>query len=103
MFYRTIAVGLLLVGGAAVATGQRQSVEEWEKRTFTKQPPERVMDAAGVVPEMVVGEVGAGRGRFTMQLARRVGPAGKILANDIDVDALEYLRERCQRWKRGQH
>jgi len=97
VFIRAIAVGLLLAGGTTVATGQQQSVEEWEKRTFTKQPPERIMDAAGVKPGMVVGEVGAGRGRFTIQLARRVGPAGKILANDIDVESLEYLRERCQR------
>lgn len=97
VFIRTIAMGLLLAWGTGVATCQQQSVEEWEKKTFTKQPPERVMDAAGVKPGMVVGEVGAGHGRFTMQLALRVGPAGKILANDIDVESLEYLRERCQR------
>jgi ubiquinone/menaquinone biosynthesis C-methylase UbiE len=97
VFIRAIAVGLLLAGGTAVAACQQQSIEEWEKQTFTKQPPMKVMDVAGVKPGMVVGEVGAGRGRFTMQLARRVEPAGKILANDIDVEALEYLRERCQR------
>ena len=54
------------------------------------------MDAAGVKPGMVVGEVGAGRGRFTIHLARRVGPSGRILANDIDKESLEFLRERCQ-------
>ncbi len=97
VFIRAIAVGLLLAGSTAVVACQRQSLEEWEKQTFTKQPPVRVMDAAGVTPGMVIGEVGAGRGRFTMQLAHRVGASGKILANDIDVEALEYLHERCQR------
>ena len=77
--------------------GQKQSIEEWEKKTFVKQPPEEVMDAAGIKPGMIIGEVGAGRGRFTMHLARRVGPKGKILANDIDANALAYLRERCQK------
>ncbi len=78
-------------------TGQQQSVEEWEKQTFERQPPEEVMDAAGIKPGMVIGEVGAGRGRFTVHLARRVGPKGKIFANDIDAEGLAYLRERCQR------
>ena len=77
--------------------GQQQSIEEWEKQTFIKQPPEKVMDAAGIKPGMILGEVGAGRGRFTMHLARRVGAKGKILANDIDAEGLAYLRERCQR------
>jgi ubiquinone/menaquinone biosynthesis C-methylase UbiE len=55
------------------------------------------MDAIGVKPGMVIGEVGAGRGRYTVHLADRVGDAGKIYANDIDQGSLEYLRERCKR------
>jgi ankyrin repeat protein/predicted O-methyltransferase YrrM len=76
---------------------QEQSIEEWEERTFIKQPPQKVMDAAGIKPGMAIGEVGAGRGRFTLHLARRIGAEGKILANDIDAEALAYLRERCQK------
>jgi SAM-dependent methyltransferase len=76
---------------------QQQKIEEWEEKTFVKQPPEKVMDAAGIKPGMIIGEVGAGRGRFTMHLARRVGIQGKILANDIDPEGLAYLRERCQK------
>jgi tRNA A58 N-methylase Trm61 len=94
---QTIGVGLLLAGGSVFAASQQESVEEWEKRTFAKQPPEQVMDGAGIEPGMVIGEVGAGRGRFTVHLARRVGPEGKILANDIDEESLDYLRERCKR------
>jgi SAM-dependent methyltransferase len=76
--------------------GQQKRIEDWEEQTFIKQPPDKVLDAAGIEPGMIVGEVGAGRGRFTMHLARRVGPNGKILANDIDAEALTYLSERCQ-------
>ena len=70
---------------------------EWEKSINDKlQPPEKVMDAIGLRSGMTIGEVGAGRGRYTVHLARRVGPGGKIFANDIDENALSALRERCQ-------
>jgi SAM-dependent methyltransferase len=71
---------------------------EWEKSITEKlQPPERVMDAIGVKPGMTIGEIGAGRGRYTVHLAGRVGHKGKIFANDIDENALSILRQRCQR------
>lgn len=55
------------------------------------------MDILGVRPGLVVGEVGAGRGRVTVHLANRVGEKGRIYANDIDEAALDYLKARCQR------
>lgn len=77
---------------------QSQRIEAWEKRiNEERQPPDKVMDAIGVKPGMFIGEVGAGRGRYTVHLARRVGNKGKIFANDIDENALSYLRERCER------
>jgi SAM-dependent methyltransferase len=92
----SIAAGLLLLGISSTAASQDRSIEEWEKKTFEKQPPEKVMDAAGIETGMTIGEVGAGRGRFTLYLARRVGPTGRILANDIDAKSLAYLRSRCK-------
>ena len=35
--------------------------------------PDRVIRAVGVEPGMTVGEIGAGRGYFTVKLARAVG------------------------------
>lgn len=71
---------------------------EWENSINKKlQPPEQVMDAIGIKPGMVIGEIGAGHGRYTVHLARRVGKKGKIYANDIDKRALSALRERCRR------
>jgi ubiquinone/menaquinone biosynthesis C-methylase UbiE len=58
--------------------------------------PDRVMDAVGIRPGMVVGEAGAGRGYFTFKLARRVGATGKVYANDIDEDALDHVRQVCK-------
>jgi ubiquinone/menaquinone biosynthesis C-methylase UbiE len=58
------------------------------------EQPEKVMEATGVKPGMVIGEVGAGRGYFTFWLARGVGGTGKIYANDIDSSALSYIERR---------
>lgn len=92
----TVLTAVSLAGCAAAgAVSQQESLEEWERRSFETQPPEQVLDAAGIEPGMVIGEVGAGRGRFTVLLARRVGPDGKVLANDIDPGSLDFLRERC--------
>lgn len=92
-----IIMSLLLSGCVRVEDKQLRATEKWEQRTFLNQPPGQVMDAAGIKPGMVIGELGAGRGRFTLHLARRVGPSGRILANDIDADSLELLRYRCRR------
>jgi SAM-dependent methyltransferase len=56
------------------------------------------MDSIGLAPGMTVAEIGAGRGRYVMQLANRVGKSGKVYAEDIDADALGYLKQRCERW-----
>jgi ubiquinone/menaquinone biosynthesis C-methylase UbiE len=55
------------------------------------------MDAIGVKPGMIVAEIGAGRGRYAVRMADRVGDGGKVYANDIDEESLDYLRERCER------
>ena len=59
--------------------------------------PDRVIPAVGVERGMTVGEIGAGRGYFTVKLARAVGPTGRVLANDIDSNALEALADRCRK------
>jgi len=69
-----------------------------EARLNRLQPPDRVLDAIGVRPGMTVAEIGAGQGRYAVQLAVRVGRCGKVYAEDIDAAALDFLRRRCQRW-----
>lgn len=71
--------------------------DAWENRHNAYQPPEEVMDSLGVKPGMVIAEIGAGRGRYVVHMARRVGTTGKIYANDIDKKSLDYLDYRCQR------
>lgn len=72
---------MLAVVAALTTCRQQQSMEEWEEQTFLKQPPEKVMDAAGVKPGMVVGEVGAGRGRLQDVTDRNLFTRGPYIFN----------------------
>jgi len=44
---------------------------------------------------MTVGEVGAGDGYLALKLASRVGPAGRVIAEDIFPSPLEELRDKA--------
>ena len=43
---------------------------------------------------MQVADVGAGGGRFTVELADRVGGSGHVYATEVDADDLEEMRSR---------
>ena len=58
------------------------------------EQPDKVMEATGVKPGMVIGEIGAGHGYFTFWLAKGVGESGKVYANDIDASALAAIERR---------
>ena len=64
---------------------------------YAGETDDRTLDAMGVRPGMTIGEIGAGSGRVTLALARRVGERGKVYANDIDPKPLVELREVCER------
>lgn len=66
-----------------------------EVRLNERQPPDLVLKTIGIKLGMTIGEVGAGRGRYTVQIASRIGPSGKIYANDIVEDYLKYIEKRC--------
>jgi ubiquinone/menaquinone biosynthesis C-methylase UbiE len=81
----------------ALAFAQFDEDDSWEQNQNAYQPPELIMDAIGVKPGMVIAEVGAGRGRIVVHMAARVGFDGKVYANDIDQEKLDYLKFRCER------
>jgi ubiquinone/menaquinone biosynthesis C-methylase UbiE len=55
-----------------------------------------VMDLANIRPGMTVADIGAGEGYYTVRLAERVGAEGRVLAQDIDQDALRRLGSRVE-------
>lgn len=77
----------------------RELAEPVEEKYNEWQPPEKIMDIIGLKSGMVIGEIGAGGGRFTVWFADRVGESGKVYANDIDMGALLHLEKRCKKHK----
>jgi ubiquinone/menaquinone biosynthesis C-methylase UbiE len=64
--------------------------EAWQK-------PDQVMDALHVAEGTTVADIGAGGGWFTMRLARRVGPNGKVYAVDVQRLMIEAISRRIER------
>lgn len=65
----------------------------------SKREAGEVMDKAGIAPGMTVADIGAGEGYYTVRLAQRVGPRGRVLAQDVvpayrDQLAMRVARER---------
>lgn len=58
---------------------------------------QKVMELAEIKPGMTVADIGAGEGYYTVRLAEQVGPKGRVLAQDIDKDALERLGSRVEK------
>src|SRR5437867_13423073 len=58
----------------------------------TEEAPDRALDAIGLKRGDVVADIGAGVGYFSWRMAERVGPSGKVYANDIQPAMLEQLK-----------
>lgn len=61
------------------------------------QKPEQVMDALGIADGARVADLGAGGGYFTIRLARRVGPNGRVYAEDVQDEMLGSIKRRIER------
>jgi ubiquinone/menaquinone biosynthesis C-methylase UbiE len=110
-----IALALLLVTGCKPATQDQRSPDarDFPRAYRPVSPPsgdgasnerERddrreaatVMDLAMIRPGMTVADIGSGEGYYTVRLADRVGKKGRVLAEDIDKDALARLGSRVE-------
>lgn len=73
---------------------QNQSQDDLERAQW--QLPRKVLMEIGIREGMVVADVGAGDGYFTVLLSEKVGGKGTVYASDIDRDALKKCGERCK-------
>ena len=62
-----------------------------------EEQPDRALDVIRIPKGGVVADVGAGSGYFTVRLAQRVGPTGKVYAADIQPEMLRLLGLRLAR------
>ncbi len=102
-----VVLALLMVVSLATAqttTGTQQrptstpysgdlSIFEYPDRD-KKLQIDRVMDLLGITTGKNVADIGAGSGWFTVRAARRVGPTGAVIAEDINPVAIEYIGKR---------
>lgn len=91
--FRTVAILLgCLISSPGCSRAQNSGPERdrW-------QHPEQVLDELGIKAGTVVADVGCGKGYFTMKFAERVGPAGKVYAEDIKDDALSGVRSEAEK------
>jgi SAM-dependent methyltransferase len=94
---RGLLLAAVLVVAAGIGAGVYGAVVPRLAAIFWDLDIPRAMDAAGVTPGMIVGEAGAGDGYFTLPMAKRVGPAGAVYANDISGRALGSLAANARR------
>ena len=65
-----------------------------EKSRDADREAERVMDHLAIAPGVRVADVGAGRGYYTVRLARRLGPSATLYAEDVKAEYLKELKDR---------
>jgi ubiquinone/menaquinone biosynthesis C-methylase UbiE len=61
-----------------------------------EEKPDLALDLLELRAGMVVADVGAGTGYMSLRMARRVGPTGKVYANDLQPEMLRKLRAKSQ-------
>ncbi|HSM76647.1 MAG TPA: methyltransferase domain-containing protein [Bryobacteraceae bacterium] len=63
----------------------------------SEEQPEKALDALDLQSGMVVADIGAGTGYMTLKMARRVGPLGKVYAEDVQPAMLDRLRVNARK------
>ena len=64
--------------------------DEWQR-------PDKIMDVLGIGEASFVADLGAGSGWFTIKLAGRVGPNGRVYAEDIQPPMIQAIKIRVDR------
>jgi ubiquinone/menaquinone biosynthesis C-methylase UbiE len=87
------------VSGRIIAQVMGYEGAAWLERPEREdeEQPSRALAALDIRPGQVVADVGAGSGYYTVRLAERVGPNGKVFAADIQPEMLDLLRARVKR------
>lgn len=99
----TIATAADIDAFTAAAREQwERSAEGWNEHTlqireWLREATEAMLDAAGVTPGARVVDVAAGAGDQTIDIARRVGDAGFVLATDFSPAILRLAQENVER------
>lgn len=104
-----VSVALVILAGVMLEAQRRHPVSgrvfapvmgvggaSWLERPEreTEESPTKAIEALGLTPGMVVADIGAGSGYYASRMAKKVGPAGKVYATDIQPGMIELLNRR---------
>jgi precorrin-6B methylase 2 len=87
------------VSGRLIAPVMSVAGAEWLERPEreAEEAPGKAIAALRLEPGLVVADIGAGSGYYTVRMARAVGPAGRVYATDIQPGMLDLLRRNVSR------
>jgi ubiquinone/menaquinone biosynthesis C-methylase UbiE len=91
-FFAALLIACALFAGCA-------ELKQWAYEGFNRdrwQQPEKVIAALQLRPGDHIADLGAGGGYFTFRLATAVGPAGKVLAVDVDREMTDLIAQRAK-------
>lgn len=66
---------------------------EREERDI-EEAPDTAVDALDLKAGQTVADIGAGSGYMSIRMAKRVGPTGRVLAEDIQPEMIDILKQR---------
>lgn len=83
--------------GRKIAPVMTYEGADWLTRStrIQEENPQKLMDALSIKPGQTICDLGCGNGYYTLELARLVGPEGKVLAVDIQPEMLRLLENRA--------
>src|SRR6185437_9581744 len=82
------------VTGRRIAPVMGLSGADWLERDErqTEEQPEKAIAEFNLKPGMMVADVGAGTGFYSIRIAKCIAPGGVVYANDIQPGMLERLK-----------
>jgi len=84
---RAIAPAMSYLGADWLERDERDSLEQ----------PDKVLTTLNIAPGSTVADIGAGIGYYSLRLAKKVGPHGRVLATDIQPEMLSRLRDNMKK------
>ena len=95
------APGIHPISGRRFAPVMGYQGADWLERVERddEEEPNVALDVLKIAKGSTVADIGAGSGFITERLAARVGPTGKVYANDVQPQMLQMLANRLAKKK----
>ena len=95
------APGVHPISGRRYAPVMGYQGAPWLERSEREdeEAPDVALNVLQIPKGASVADIGAGSGYITVRLAARVGPAGRVFANDVQPQMLNLLARRLERAK----